>query len=402
MLLTGAFGVGARAPELPAKDFNAAQVGGTYTYAADFLNRPDFPNGSTHGFVTHMERSFGNLAYQEVHAKDNAMCYRYRIEDFATGTWTEWHHNWDTSNLVKQTSPQDDTAGHVLLAGAYGWGQGGIVLPEGTDLNTITAAGIYRVNSGLNIPAGGEFSPMLVAVSQDTLWQQIIGYSSGATYTRGGVQTLDGFVFSAWVTSWDTSNFDPAAYQAALGFTPVQQGGGAGQDPNKIYIGYENASGEIKIQVDAQDFGRLWTESNFDPAAYQPSLGFTPVQQGTGAGQLTNVIKLGWTALNAINVTVDASDMGAMWTDAIGAEKVRGAIAGFGAGEVGTYGLFVVVGGGGVAMGPGTILAGGSLGWANTAGMNYGAPAGTWVLQGASANSGDGASYSTTVCKRIA
>nr|WP_256594955.1 phage tail protein [Pseudomonas sp. GV085] len=108
---------------------------------------------------------------------------------------------------------------------------------------------------------------MLVAVSQDTLWQQIIGYDTGTTLTRGGVQTPEGYVFSAWVTGWDTSNFDPAAYQPALGFTPVQQGGVAGQDANKIYIGYANASGKIKIQVDAQDFGGIWTESNFDPAS---------------------------------------------------------------------------------------------------------------------------------------
>ena len=169
--------------------------------------------------------------------------------------------------LDAQTSPQDDTPDRVLLTGAYGWGQGGIVLPDGTDLNTITTVGIYRVNPGPNVPAGGQFSPMLVAVSQDTLWQQIVGYNSGTTYTRGAVQTPEGYVFSEWVTGWDTSNFDPAAYQPALGFTPVQQGGGAGQDANKIYIGYHNASGQIKIQVDAQDFGALWTQTNFDPAS---------------------------------------------------------------------------------------------------------------------------------------
>ncbi|MGW8465809.1 phage tail-collar fiber domain-containing protein [Pseudomonas sp. CLCA07] len=267
VLTNGAHGLGGKAPELPGHDFNAAQVGGTYTYAADYLNRPDVPNGSTHGLVIHMERSFGNLAYQEARAADSATYYRFRTGDFATGTWGEWEHLWDSSNLVKQTSPQDDTPGHVLLAGAYGWGQGGIVLPEGTDLNTITTVGIYRVNSGPNVPDGGQFSPMLVAVSQDTLWQKIVSYNSGTTYTRGGVQTLDGFVFSAWVTSWDTSNFNPDSYQPDLGFTPVQQGGGAGQDANKIYIGYENASGQIKIQVDAQDFGQIWTQSNFDPAS---------------------------------------------------------------------------------------------------------------------------------------
>ncbi len=266
VLLNGAFGVGGVAPNLPGNDFNAAQVGGTYTYTADTLNRPNI-SGGDHGLMVHIERSYGNLAYQEARVANSASAYRYRTGDFATGTWGDWQSLWDSSNLVKQIYPQDDTPGHVLLAGAYGLGQGGIVLPDGTDLDTITTVGIYRVNPGPNVPSGGQFSPMLVAVSQDTLWQQIIGYNTGTTLTRGGVRTPEGFVFSEWVTGWDTSNFDPAAYQAALGFTPVQQGGVAGQDTNKIYIGYENASGKIKIQVDAQNFGGIWTESNFDPAS---------------------------------------------------------------------------------------------------------------------------------------
>ena len=266
VLLNGAFGVGGVAPNLPGNDFNAAQVGGTYTYTADTLNRPNI-SGSDHGLVVHIERSFGNLAYQEARVANSASAYRYRTGDFATGTWGDWQSLWDSSNLVKQIYPQDDTPGRVLLTGAYGIGHGGIVLPDGTDLNTVTTVGIYRVNPGPNVPEGGQFSPMLVTVSQDTLWQQIIGYNTGTTITRGGVQTPEGYVFSAWVMGWDTSNFDPAAYQPALGFTPVQQGGVAGQDANKIYIGYENASGKIKIQVDAQDFGGIWSESNFDPAS---------------------------------------------------------------------------------------------------------------------------------------
>ena len=45
--------------------------------------------------------------------------------------------------------------------------------------------------------------------------------------------------------------------QAALGFTPVQQGGGAGQGANKIYLGWDG--GALKCQVDGLDLGRIWT-----------------------------------------------------------------------------------------------------------------------------------------------
>ena len=45
----------------------------------------------------------------------------------------------------------------------------------------------------------------------------------------------------------------PSYYQQALGFTPIQQGGGAGQGTNKIYIGWQGPY--LRCQVDATDFG---------------------------------------------------------------------------------------------------------------------------------------------------
>ena len=45
------------------------------------------------------------------------------------------------------------------------------------------------------------------------------------------------------------------------------------------------------------------------PSYYQQALGFTPIQQGTGIGQLSNVVKIGWTG-NRTKITIDATDMG--------------------------------------------------------------------------------------------
>lgn len=47
--------------------------------------------------------------------------------------------------------------------------------------------------------------------------------------------------------------------QAALGFTPVQQGGGAGQGTNKVYIGWSGSA--LKAQVDAADQGNIWADA---------------------------------------------------------------------------------------------------------------------------------------------
>lgn len=48
--------------------------------------------------------------------------------------------------------------------------------------------------------------------------------------------------------------------QEALGFTPVQQGGGSGQRTNKVYIGWSGS--RLKAQVDVTDLGNLVFDGN--------------------------------------------------------------------------------------------------------------------------------------------
>ncbi len=47
-----------------------------------------------------------------------------------------------------------------------------------------------------------------------------------------------------------------------------------------------------------------------DSAAFQPALGFTPIQQGTGINQTPNPVKMGWSLEERLKVTVDAVDVG--------------------------------------------------------------------------------------------
>lgn len=42
----------------------------------------------------------------------------------------------------------------------------------------------------------------------------------------------------------------------------------------------------------------------------QDNLGYTPVQQGTGTGQLTNTVKIGWSSNNRLKASVDNTDLG--------------------------------------------------------------------------------------------
>lgn len=66
---------------------------------------------------------------------------------------------------------------------------------------------------------------------------------------------------------------------ATLPFTPVQQGGGAGQGTNKVYLGWSNEG--LRLQVDSTDIGLFWTSQNFNPDNYLARSG------GTMTGGLT-------------------------------------------------------------------------------------------------------------------
>lgn len=60
---------------------------------------------------------------------------------------------------------------------------------------------------------------------------------------------------------------------ARLPFMPVQQGGGAGQNNSKIYIGYTNGN-RLNLQVDSNNLGNLWpinVAGNADTATFATS-----------------------------------------------------------------------------------------------------------------------------------
>lgn len=66
-----------------------------------------------------------------------------------------------------------------------------------------------------------------------------------------------------------------ASWQPKLGYTPVQQGGGTGQLTNKLYIGWGTNS-RIKVQVDSTDQGNLVTDTYLNngtlPASFKTAL----------------------------------------------------------------------------------------------------------------------------------
>ncbi|WP_211441407.1 hypothetical protein [Collimonas humicola] len=67
---------------------------------------------------------------------------------------------------------------------------------------------------------------------------------------------------------------------------------------------YRNGTG-----VTWNGWNKFWHSGNFDPASKQNKLDYTPVQQGTGIGQLSNLVKIGW-ANDGLKATVDVTDLG--------------------------------------------------------------------------------------------
>lgn len=102
-------------------------------------------------------------------------------------------------------------------------------------------------------------------------------YSSGVGGTLTGTLPNPGLVAGAAV--------------ANLGFTPVQQGGGANQGANKVFIGWDGTS--LRAQVDVTDLGdiafRTWVSSIFAPLV-NPSLSGTVSVSGVAnvTGDITS------------------------------------------------------------------------------------------------------------------
>jgi len=83
-----------------------------------------------------------------------------------------------------------------------------------------------------------------------------------------------------------------------------------------LAIAQRSVSASIANQAEAEagkDNTKLMTPLRVAQATTkkQDALGYTPVQQGTGIGQEPNTVKIGWTAGVGLKATVDSTDFGA-------------------------------------------------------------------------------------------
>jgi len=106
-------------------------------------------------------------------------------------------------------------------------------------------------SGGLTLPAGTTTSAPLTLQGGTNLTTLVAGSiefdSNNLYWTQTSGPTRQTVASQSWVSS---------NYQLALGFTPVQQGGGAGQGTNKIYIGWSGSN--LNVEVDSTNFGSTW------------------------------------------------------------------------------------------------------------------------------------------------
>lgn len=219
----------------------------------------------------------------------------------ATRSFVDLRIQEELSRLDNKQSVRAATTGPVVLAGIQS--VDGVALVAGDRVLVKNQAsgkdnGLYSVVAGgawlrvVDADVSVEVTPnLMVSVEQgdalfDTLWQ----LTTNAPITLG--TTALAFEQVAGPTGVLPGTYNRVTVDrrglVMAGFNPTTLGG------------YGIADAYSKTEIDTR------------VAALQPRLGFVPVQQGTGAGQLNNQVKLGWSG-SGLKAAVDNTDLGNLW-----------------------------------------------------------------------------------------
>jgi hypothetical protein len=132
-------------------------------------------------------------------------------------------------------------------------GIGSETRPTITNLNAVTVGDVYEYDlNATGNPVPGRYGTMLHIPTGSVNFARQVAYVSGgdATGQRSFSRWKDGGVWGAWVE-----------FQPALGFTPVEQGGGAGMLTSKLRLGWDDGGGTgldmIRAQVENTQFGGI-------------------------------------------------------------------------------------------------------------------------------------------------
>lgn len=191
-------------------------------------------------------------------------------------TWGAWNETWNTANLIKTNGRTDVTPERILKTGDYGLGsRQPVQLLAGNEADRIDLpSGFYEVSD----------NPTWALRPIANTWTRIIHHSHDNPYA----------------TQYATAGFNEPAHANRF-FNRVLIGGNWSP---WVELYHSGNSSQLVAQVQAGIQPQLNAKQN--------ALGFNPVQQGTGTGQLDNAVKIGWDG-SRLRLQVDNSDQSYNW-----------------------------------------------------------------------------------------
>ena len=207
-----------------ASDLNAYTKAGNWLFS-DAAAGENFPNIGRGGELNCYVSTTAIFQFF-TEFNNNRRYIRYGIPN---STWT----NWIQFISVAQLGDGIRVTNGIISVPEY----------EGATASTAGTSGLVPpATAGQQesfLTGGGEYKPALTKISDSV--------SLADSTTAASAKAVK--------TAYDLAN----SKQANLGFTPVQQGGGAGQEGQKIYIGWSPSG--LKAQADALDLGNIVTTS---------------------------------------------------------------------------------------------------------------------------------------------
>ena len=205
-----------------ASDLNAYTKAGNWLFS-DAAAGENFPNIGRGGELNCYVSTTAIFQFF-TEFNNNRRYIRYGIPN---STWT----NWIQFISVAQLGDGIRNTNGIISVPEY---EGATVSAAGTS-GLVPPAAAGQQESFLT--GGGEYKPALTKISDSV--------SLADSTTAASAKAVK--------AAYDLAN----GKQAALGFTPVQQGGGANQYASKIYLGWDG--GAVRVQVDGSDMGQLVT-----------------------------------------------------------------------------------------------------------------------------------------------
>lgn len=171
----------------------------------------------------------------------------YALPSSVGGTWAVYNNTTGAFTLT-MTTPAGTSLSVVIPSGG----------PNFVVCNSTTGISIYQSS----VPDGSITSAKLASTtgSGSVVLAGSPTLSGAPLSTTAAVDTnTTQIATTAYVVGQGYLKSATAAstYQTALGFNPIQQGGGTSQLTNKIYMGW-SASSQLRVQVDSADFGVTW------------------------------------------------------------------------------------------------------------------------------------------------